>query len=515
MVSLFLLNLPVFGQNLITTFTPTATNVTVGSTLSLELKVTNFTSITSVQFPITYNSSVLQFVNITGATLPGFAASNYNATNGKVTISWFPDLAQYPTGYTAPSNTTIFTMNFTVAATGTATVNIANVSPGIEVTRNGQNIQVTYATGGSNITATSNPATQFKVTANTIHIPKGQVGCMPVTVTNFTDMVSLSYIMHWDSSVLQYQNTKNWNLIDLGASNFNLFPAGSNNLIMSWFEQALTGITKPNGTAIYEVCFLAKGAVGSSSMVTINGTGFPPGGGPAEAITKASVDVWGPTSGVSDTMFVIAPPPDPNAVTFTADKDTTIVGGMTCVDVRVKNFKDILSAQFGITYDQTKIQFKSPIQFGTNPLGLTAANFNTNVPGEIKFTWFDQNALGIDLNDSTIIFSICFNAIGAAGTTSPFNIVSLTGLPIEVVKEPGGEVTPNVNNGHVHILAFIPPVVELVPTAANCNSSATGKITAKLIQGGPVITYTYTGSGIPGGTLTTTDTVVTNLLPGT
>jgi len=512
---LLFLGLRASGQALITSFTPATVSAAVGDTVSLQLKVTNFTNITSLQLPITYNASLLQFVTITGATLPGFAASNYNATTGKVTVSWYPDLAQYPNGYTTAANSTIFVMRFIVLAIGNSAVNIASVSPGIEVTRNNVEIAVTFGTGGTTVTGTGNPATTFQVQANTIHIAKGQIGCMPVTVKNFNTMVSMSYVMHWDTAVLQYQNTKNWNLPDLGASSFNVLPANSGNLLLSWFEQALTGITRPNGSTIYEVCFLAKGNAGSTSMVTIDGVGFPPGGGPAEAITLSSMDVWTPSSGVADTIFVTAPLPPPNAVTFTADKDTVTVGGMTCVEVRVKNFTDIISTQFGITYDPTKIQIKLPLTFPSNPLGLSAANFNTSTPGEIKFTWFDQNALGVDLPDSTVIFQFCFTAIGAAGMTSPFNFVSLPGLPVEVVKEPGGEVIPQMNNGHVYISAFVAPVVELVPTPANCNGTPTGKISAKLIQGGPVVSYTFTGPGISGGTMTTTDSVINNLVAGT
>ncbi|MBK9338225.1 MAG: gliding motility-associated C-terminal domain-containing protein [Lewinellaceae bacterium] len=514
---LLLLTLPIYGQSLITTFSPATTSAPIGGTVALQVRVQNFTSITSLQLPVTFNSAVLQFNSINNSSLPGFAPSNYNATAGKVTISWFPDLAQYPTGFTLTDNTAMFTMNFTVIGSGSSAVNIASVSPGIEVTRNNQVIQVNFGTGGSTVSSGGGggPLTGFHIIANSVQIPQGQTACMPVTVNGFTNMVSASYVMHWDPTVLEYKNTQGYNLPDLGVSNFNVLPAGSNNLLMSWFDQSLMGVTRPNGATIYEVCFKGIGPTGSTSMVTINGIGFPPGGGDAEAINTLSQDVWTANSGVSDTVFVVTGAPDPTAVTFTADKDTTTVGGMTCVDIRVKNFKDIISLQFGIMYDPTKIQYKMPILFGNpppgGPLGLSGANFNTTLPGEIKFTWFDQNALGVDLADSTIIFSVCFTALGAPGSTSPVSFVSLAGLPIEVVKEPGGEVTPTLNNGHVHITAFIAPVLQLSPTNATCNGSPTGTISASLIQGGPPTNFSWSG---PSNGMTT-DTVITGLMPGT
>ena len=511
---LFLFALQAFGQPLTTTFSPATVNASVGGTVSLQLKVTNFTNITSLQLPITFNSAVLQFTSINNSTLPGFSAANYNATTGKVTVSWYPDLAQYPNGFTIADNSSIFTVNFNVSTNGTTTVNVANVSPLIEVTRNNNVIQVNFSTGGSNVTAGSGgpgPLTGFHVIANTIYIPQGGTACMPVTVNAFTNIVSAAYAMHWNASVLQYQNTQAYNLPDLSAANFNLYPAGSNTLLMSWFDNTLNGVTRADGVSIYEVCFKATGAVGSQSIITLDGTGFPPGGGGAEVINTSSQNVWTANSGVPDTIFVVTAPPPPNAVTFTADKDTVAVGGSTCVDVRVKNFTDIISMQLGITYDATKVQFLAPLQFGANPLGISSANFNTNIPGEIKFTWFDQNAVGVDLPDSTVIFSVCYTAVGAANMTSPFTFTSLPGFAIEIVKEPGGEVIPQLNQGSIYITAFQPPQVQLNATPVSCNGSANGSISATVINGSSP-SFSWTGPN--GFTMTTNNTNITGLAAG-
>ncbi len=510
-----MLTLPVIGQALITTFAPATVNATLGSTVSLQLKVTNFTNITSVQLPITYNSAVLQFTSISNATLPGFTAANYNATTGKVTVSWYPDLGLYPNGFTIADNSSIFTVNFTVLANGSSAVNVATVSPGIEVTRNNNVIQVNFATGGTTVTAGSGgpgPLTGFSILANTINIPQGQTGCMPVTVNDFDNIVSAAYAMHWNTSILQYQNTTAYNLPDLSAGNFN--PFGSGTLLMSWYDQTLAGVTRPDGSAIYQVCFKATGPVGSTSMVTIDGVGFPPGGGGAEVINAASQNVWTNGAGISDTIFVVTAPPPANAVTFTADKDTVSTGQTTCVDVKVTNFTDVISMQLGLTYDVTKIQFQS-FQFGANPLALSNANFNPNIPGEIKFTWFDAQALGVDLPNNTVIFSVCYTAVGAAGMTSPFTFTSLPGFAVEIVKEPGGEVIPALNNGSVFISDFQPPkvVVDSV-TMVSCTGAATGAVFISTQNGTPT-QYNWSGGmsgnpddlmGVPANTYTVTVT---------
>ncbi|TNE61584.1 MAG: hypothetical protein EP344_05920 [Bacteroidetes bacterium] len=513
---LFLFAFQVSGQPLITSFNPATVNANLGGTVSLQLKVTNFTNIQSLQFPITYNNAVLQFTSITNATLPGFSAANYNATAGKVVISWYPDLGLYPNGFSIADNSSIFTINFNVVANGSTTVNLANVSPGIEVIRNNDVITVEFGSGGTNVTAGSGgpgPLMGFHVIANTIHIPQGQTACMPVTVHDFDDVVSLAYAMHWDPSVLEFQNTQAFNLPDLSTSNFNLFPAGSSTLLISWFEQLLTGVTRADGASIYEVCFKAKGPAGSQTMVTIDGNGFPPGGGGAEVIDVNSNNLWQNDSGVADTIFIVTAPPPPNAVTFQADSVMVATGEEVCVDISVQNFMDIISIQYGMTYDATKLQFKN-FSFGANPLGLSNANFNANLPGEIKFTWFDQNALGVDLPDSTIIFSVCFTAVGPADTYSPLTFTSLPGFAVEVVKEPDGEVTPALLHGNVEITDFVAPVVDLIATPVSCNGNSNGTISATLIQGANPMSYSWAGPGLP-TPMNTTDSTITGLTAGT
>ncbi len=512
--SLLCFGLTAGGQNLITTFTPSSVTANFGDTITLELRVQNFTNITSLQFPISFNNTLLDFINMTSTTLPGFTPANYNAQPGKVTVSWFPDIAQYPQGVTLANNTTILSLRFRIKQAGSSGVNLANVSPGIEVTRNGQNINVSFQQGGATVVGTGGPAANFQIRANKLQIEKGKVGCMPVTVRGFKDIVSLSYVMHWDTAVLKYQNTGAYNLPDLSASSFNVFPANSNNLIISWFESAVQGVTRPDGASIYEVCFLANGPVGSFSVITIDANGFPPGGATEEeAITANGQNIWEPGTGVRDTIFVVGPQADSNAVHFIADRDTVIKGGTTCVDIRVRNFKDITSVQMGISYNANLLQLNSPIQFGANnPLGLTTANFNTNPPGEIRFTWFDQLAIGKTLPDNTVIFSLCFTAIGDTGKTSPVTFTGFGNFPIEVTQDKKGEVTPGLVHGSVYITALVPPILQLSPVNAECNGTATGAISALLIQGGPPTNFSWSG---PSGSGTTTDTLIKNLLPGT
>lgn len=500
----------VFGQAIVTSLTPATVTAPIGSTVDLQLKVTNFNNINSIQFPITFNGAVMQFNSIDNAALPGFTNGNYNATTGKVTISWFADPGAYPDGFSVPDNSSIFTLHFTVATNGTSTVNIANQAPGIEVIRNGAPVTLNFQNGASQVTGGSGgggPVQGFSIIANTIYIPQGTTGCMPVTVHKFDSILSMQYAMHWDPAVLQFQNTQSYNLPSLSASSFGGTPAMGLQLV-GWDDPNATGVTRANGTKIYDVCFQAIGPVGSSSLITIDSIGFPAGNGSAEAFNAASQNVWTSSSGVKDTIFIVTAPPPPNAITFTATQDTAPSGSQICIDVTVKNFTSIISMQYGLTYDATKLTFVN-ITPNTNVPGLTTASFNPNTPGQIKLSWSDPAALGVTLTDNTLLFTVCFTIAAPNGTLVPINFGSLPGLPVEVVKEPDGPVNPAFVNGHVYAGMPVGPTASITPKPA-CGGN-TGSATANGIGGTPT-SYAWSG---PGGPIAGNQQTINNLAAGT
>lgn len=500
----------VFGQ-LITTMSPATVTAPIGNTVSIQLKVQNFTNVNAMQFPITYNNTILEFDTIDNVALPNFNAGNYSATPGKIGISWFPDAQQYPDGFTVAANTSIFTIHFKVLTNGTTTVNIANAPPpSIEVIANNAPISINYQNGGSVVTGGTGgppPIQGFAIVANTIYIPQGSVGCMPVTVNDFNNIVAMQYAMHWDPTILQYDKVQNFALPNLTLGGSFGGNTASGLQLVAWDDNDASGETRANGTKIYEVCFNAVGPVGSSSLVTIDGVGFPPGNGGAEAINTASQNVWTGTSGVKDTIFVVVGAPPPDALTFTADKDTAQTGTEVCLDITVKNFDSIIAMQFGMTYDATKLQFKSLTPNPAFP-SLSAGNFNTTVSGQIKLSWSDQFAVGVTVPDNTVLFTVCFIVAAPAGSLVPVNFGPLPGFPVETVKEPEGPVTPYFLNGHVFVGTPTGPTASLA--IVNACSGDNGSATAN-VSGGVASSYAWSG---PNGPFGGNQQTVNNLVAG-
>ncbi|MEI6410478.1 MAG: gliding motility-associated C-terminal domain-containing protein [Bacteroidota bacterium] len=514
---LLLIACSAFGQALTTNFTPANIPSTpIGTGVSIQLRVTNFTKISSLQLPITYNSAVLRFDSIDFPIMPGYGDTTTasHPTAGKVVVAWFPNPSQYPQGVTYAANTALFTLRFTVKGTGTATVNVGTAAPGIEVINStGNTVSVSYQSGGSTViggggggggnntggcTGTGNPPTAttytgFKVIANQIYIPQGQYGCMPVTVNGFSNILTLLFAMHWDPTVLQYDCTRAHNLPDL-ASKINL--TAPNTLVVAWDDPAAAGVTRADGAKIFDVCFRAIGAPGAQTIITMNGTGLPSGSGTSpESYNASSTNVWVPATEVKDTVFVVDPANPGCAVTFTADKDSVASGTQTCVDVKASKFFWMTNTEFTITYDPTKLTYQS-IDLGTNPLSLNTSgamsNFTT-ASGSIKFNWANTTAAtGVTIPDNTTIFSVCYNVTEPPGSSTNINFGSVPCSGIGASRKNIGGVPLIAVPGYVKTGSITTSVTASV-TNPNC-STGTASLTATA-TGATVAGYAWAGPG--------------------
>jgi hypothetical protein len=116
-----------------------------------------------------------------------------------------------------------------------------------------------------------------------------------------------------------------------------------------------------------------------------------------------------------------------------ASEVQTETGEMVDVDIRVVNFVDMISGQFSINYDETVLDFVSVGNFGidnlTDDLIGTPGEGDVEL-GEVSFLWIADDIIGGEtLTDSTVIFTLTFQATGASGT---FSDILFTGDPTEI-----------------------------------------------------------------------------------
>lgn len=96
-------------------------------------------------------------------------------------------------------------------------------------------------------------------------------------------------------------------------------------------------------------------------------------------------------------------------------------GQIVCVPVRAKGFVDVVTMAGSISWNPQVLEY--PITQNFFLPGLNAANFNYN-PGYLLFSWSDPSVSCVSMTDDDILWEICFNVVGPAGSGSDIKIDS-------------------------------------------------------------------------------------------
>ncbi len=98
---------------------------------------------------------------------------------------------------------------------------------------------------------------------------KGDTFCSKITVENFNSIVGAQFTLQWGAPVLKFKEVKNFKINGLGKSNFGTKFTKDGKLTFVWYDQSLKGISVPDKTPVFEVCFDAVGGKGARSKILI------------------------------------------------------------------------------------------------------------------------------------------------------------------------------------------------------------------------------------------------------
>lgn len=124
-----------------------------------------------------------------------------------------------------------------------------------------------------------------------------------------------------------------------------------------------------------------------------------------------------------------------------------------CVNVTVENFINILGMQFSINYDPDQLEFVSVGNFGLSGLSENSMALPSNAPIEdIRLSWIDNALSGVTLTDGTVLFELCFKALGTDVTTN----IEFSGTPvsIEFINSNSNLIASEFSNSTVTITPF-------------------------------------------------------------
>jgi len=175
-------------------------------------------------------------------------------------------------------------------------------------------------------------------------------------------------------------------------------------------------------------------------------------------------------------------------------------GDIVCVPINVNNFNDILGFQFSMNWDPTVLMFNRTDNFGLP--GLSASQFGTQGTnnGQLTFAWIDNSSQGVTLLDGSTVFDVCFEVIGAGGSSSSITIDN-TPTPIGITSVGGGSVDSNPIGGTFSVNQVVmtcPAVNPGIPqfNQISCNGSNDGSILLNPSGGDGVFNYTWSDPSI-------------------
>lgn len=101
----------------------------------------------------------------------------------------------------------------------------------------------------------------------------GDTVCVPLVVQDFTDMVGLQFSVAWDTSVVEWVETADFNsVLGLSSANFGVNNAANGFFTFSWNDNLLTGVSLSDGDSLFRACFRLKGDLGDASSLCFTST---------------------------------------------------------------------------------------------------------------------------------------------------------------------------------------------------------------------------------------------------
>ncbi len=438
-----------------------ATVTSAGQDVEIDVVVEEgFDDILSMQFSLNWDASVFAFSSISNVTdvLPMFSeASNIGTpvsaaavVDGQLTVSWSQTSTQPAS---IPDGTRLFTLILTsVGQIGArTTIELSNTPRIIEVVNNDFDILDLAAIRGDLLIDDGSGGVNMDgvgLFIDDLDAPGGGQVCVPITATGFTDVESIQLGIEWDPSVLSFDAENGVRGIGISPVNINANRVDQGELNALWFFDTAP-VTVEDGGVLFEVCFNVVG--GTGAMTEINISDFPNASPPFEIeISSNNMFLEFFTDNATFTVGSGSTGGgDPDGVGFIVEEIFTGDATSICVPILTENFDSLVAFMTGVSFDPSVLSFTGFNMTGLSNIQVGAQDADN---GELRVLWTDQNANAVTLPDGTSLLELCFDIIGAEGTSSPIGFVNIPpNFTIEAIRFPTDSAPFFINDGVVNV----------------------------------------------------------------
>lgn len=250
-----------------------------GNTVCLPFSVQNFNDIQSIQFTIDFDPAIATYNRVQGFGLPFLDANDFNpasVASGQLLFFWSDDDNNLNS---LNDGDVLFEVCFdAVGPLGSSTpVDITDNPVDIEFFGNG----VTYSVGNGltlnngSITILEDMVDPPSFSLGSVTGEVGDTVCVPVSVTDFIDLVSFRHSITWNSGQLQFVEVGSTSLPGLAPFSFANVNPGQLNVL---WNSPSNNNSSFSDDVIYEICFevLDPCPVGTSRAINIGQAGITP-----------------------------------------------------------------------------------------------------------------------------------------------------------------------------------------------------------------------------------------------
>lgn len=229
------------------------TTVNQDGEVCVDITVRNFTEITALEFGLTWDPTIVEFVRQDGYMLPTLGNDNFNKVgNNTLRVSWVPTSTN---PVTLADNSKIFQVCFKgIGSCTTMPTSALTFVPEIVVgDKNGENLPFTTENGSIKINACGGGGSCSVVSVKNVSCAGGNDGGVNVTVSGATN--DCNCVWKKGGTVFQTNPVSNCNLVGATAGTYTMELTCSGNVICT-LTQAVTepGAIQIGGSVTNEAC---------------------------------------------------------------------------------------------------------------------------------------------------------------------------------------------------------------------------------------------------------------------
>ena len=275
------------------TITAGMETVSEGGAVCVPLTVTNFNEAQSGSGTILWDPAVITYTGLENIALIGVDGSlnTSNVASGELKFVW--SNADPANPLTLADGATIFEICFTaIGAVGDMSpITLSEAgSLGFEFADDdGTAFPQSLNDGKVTIIGDSGPPFILNVSDVTVNMMDG-TGCVDITVANFTNILSMQFVLTWDTNVLGNANPTSFMLGGVNSNSF-FINQGNGSATFSWNDNV--GVDLADDSKIFSLCFDLVGECDESSAVEIvsqGSTDIQIADGNTNEITNISID---------------------------------------------------------------------------------------------------------------------------------------------------------------------------------------------------------------------------------